>query len=97
MLSAHETYKPVKRIDDSICFVKVSTWDEKVHLASRTLPLQSCYAGYPKQDFPTKSMLARATPLPDRSKTFTIQADTGRVYVFVTADDIHKKLVRLDR
>lgn len=59
---------------------------------------QSCYTGYPKQNFPTKSMQARATPLPDKSKTFTIQVDTGKVYVFVTADEIHgashKKLVR---
>lgn len=41
-------------------------------------------------------MLARATPLPERSKTFTIQVDTGRVHVFVAADDIHKKLVSSD-
>ncbi len=41
-------------------------------------------------------MLARATPLPERSKTFTIQVDTGRVHVFVAADDIHKKLVSCD-
>ncbi|CAN0143799.1 unnamed protein product, partial [Pylaiella littoralis] len=56
------------------------------------IALKRCYTGYPKQDFPTKSMQARATPLPDRSKTFTIQVDTGKVYVFVATDDIHKKL-----
>lgn len=70
------------------------THDETVSLA---FP-QSCYTGYPKENFPTKSMQARATPLPDRSKTFTIQVDTGKVYVFVAADETHgasnKKLVR---
>lgn len=58
---------------------------------------QSCYTGYPKRGFPTKSMQARATPLPDKTKTFTIQVDNGKVYVFVTAEEIHgppqKKLV----
>ncbi|CAB1100909.1 unnamed protein product [Ectocarpus sp. CCAP 1310/34] len=58
------------------------------------IALKVCYSGYPKSNFPTKSMQARATPLPDRSKTFTIQVDTGKVYVFVTTDDIHKKLVK---
>ncbi|CAN0230505.1 unnamed protein product [Ectocarpus sp. 12 AP-2014] len=58
------------------------------------IALKRCYSGYPKSNFPTKSMQARATPLPDRSKTFTIQVDTGKVYVFVTTDDIHKKLVK---
>lgn len=42
-------------------------------------------------------MQARDTPLPDRSKTFTIQVDTGKVYVFVATDDIHSKLASSTR
>lgn len=49
---------------------------------------QNCYAGYPKQDFPTSSMKARATPLPDRDKTFTLQRDDGLTYIFSSAEDI---------
>lgn len=46
-------------------------------------------------------MHARATPLPDKSKTFTIQVDNGKVFVFVSAEKItgpsQKKLVRDDK
>lgn len=50
---------------------------------------QCCYAGYPKRDFPTKSMQARSTALPDKEKTFTLQRDNGQVYVFTSAEDHH--------
>lgn len=69
----------------------------RVLARTRRTPPQSCYTGYPKRDFPTKSMQARATPLPDKNKTLTIQVDNGDVYVFVTTEDgpSQKKLVSL--
>lgn len=43
-------------------------------------------------------MQARDTPLSDKTKTFTLEVDTGQAFVFVAAEEIRgpsqKKLVR---
>lgn len=72
-----------------------------VRFFSFFLHSKSCYTGYPKKNFPTKSMQARATPLPDKTKTFTIQVDNGTTHVFVADGGTHapsvKKLVSRER
>ncbi|CAM9197639.1 unnamed protein product, partial [Choristocarpus tenellus] len=49
--------------------------------------IQACYTGYPKRNFPTKSMQARATALPNKDKTFTLERDNGKVFIFSSAED----------